>query len=274
MSDLLRSWVDGVEGGLVPIDDRGLQYGDGLFETMRVRARRVRFLESHLSRLRLGCQRLSIRAPESDSLRAEISAAAAGGPADAILKLVVTRGSGPRGYGARGPFSTRRVLSLFAAPPLSFAAGGVALRVAHHTIPEHAALAGLKHLNRLDNVLAASESGHERCFDALLFDSAGLLVGGTMCNVFLVTDGYVATPSVERAGVAGVLRGIVLRECGSLGLDCQVRAVAAAELRAADEVFVTNARIGVVPVRNVGEHVFTMNGIATRIASHVEALDA
>src|SRR5688572_21849217 len=269
MNDLLRSWVDGVEHSTVPIDDRGLQYGDGLFETMRVRAGRVRFLESHLSRLLLGCQRLSIRAPDGDSLRAEISAAAAGGPADAILKLLVTRGSGPRGYGARGTFVARRVMSLFPASPLSLAAGGVALRVAHHTIPEHAALAGLKHLNRLDNVLAASEPGHERCFDALLLDSAGLLVGGTMCNVFLVTAGSLVTPSVERAGVAGVMRGIVLRECAPLGLDCEVRVVAAAELRAADEVFVTNARIGVVPVHNVGEHVFTMNGIATRIASHV-----
>jgi 4-amino-4-deoxychorismate lyase len=107
-----------------------------------------------------------------------------------------------------------------------------------------------------------------------MLDPAGLVVCGTMCNVFLVREGILVTPSVERAGVAGVMRSIVLRECASLGLGCQVRAVPAGELRAADELFVTNARIGVVPVRNLGEHAYTMNGIATRIASHIEALDA
>ena len=95
-----------------------------------------------------------------------------------------------------------------------------------------------------------------------------------MCNVFLVREGALVTPSVERSGVAGVMRAIVLRECAALGLVCEVRAVPASELRAADEVFVTNARIGVVPVSHVGEHAYVMNGIATRIASHIEALDA
>jgi len=78
---------------------------------------------------------------------------------------------------------------------------------------------------------------------------------------------------VDRAGVAGVMRGIVLRECGALGLRVEVRSVAAAELMLADEVFVTNARIGVVPANRVGEHVLRMENGA-RLAAHIEKLDA
>jgi len=272
VSGLLGSWVDGSPGASIPIDDRGLQYGDGLFETMRVRGGRTRFLEAHLARLALGCERLSIPAPEPATLRHEIALATAHATGDAILKLIVTRGSGPRGYSARGHFTARRIITLHASPA-SIAGDGVALRFARLTLAENPALAGLKHLNRLDNVLAASEP-QEQVFDSLLLDGAGLVVSGTMCNVFLVREGQLVTPAVERAGVAGVMRGVVLRECAALGLRSMVRAVPAAELQAADEVFVTNARIGVVPVRSVGEHVFTMKDTAVRIASHVETLDA
>ena len=270
---MLGSWVDGTPGDMVPIDDRGLQYGDGLFETMLIRHGRVRFLEAHLARLAQGCLRLGIPLAVDAALRAEIHAAAA--VADfALLKLLVTRGSGPRGYGPRDGMVPRRVMTVFATAPTTALREGVRLRVAQLTVATNPALAGLKHLNRLENVLAAREPQHADCFDALLLDAAGLIVGGTLCNVFLVSGGTLATPPVDRAGVAGVLRGIVLRECATLGLRADVRPVAAAELAAAEEIFVTNARIGVVPVRSVGEHVLPMNTIALRLAAHIETLDA
>jgi 4-amino-4-deoxychorismate lyase len=274
MSACLGTWVDGAPGDSIPADDRGLQYGDGLFETMRVRAGRVRFVEAHLARLAQGCERLGIPAPHDARLRGEIAAAAAQGGRDAILKLVVTRGSGPRGYAARGHFEPRRVLSLFAATAPALPAGGVLLRLARMTLAENPVLAGVKHLNRLENVLAASEAGHEDCFDSLLLDAAGQVVCGTMTNLFLVRGQVLVTPSVDRAGVAGIMRWLVLRECAELGLRAEVRNVPAAELRVADEAFVTNARIGVVPVRGVGEHAFTMTTTGFRIAAHLEALDA
>lgn len=274
MSALLGSWVDGTPATSVPLDDRGLQYGDGVFETLRVRRGRLRFLDAHLARLATGLERLAIPAVDVSALRAELEAAATTATReDAILKLIVTRGSGPRGYAARGAFTPRRILTLHASPAPVFPEGGVALRIARLALAEQPALAGLKHLNRLNNVLAASEPEHEHCFDSLLLDSSGLVVSGTLCNVFLVRQGQLVTPSVERVGVAGVMRGIVLRECSRLGLSCEVRAVPVAELWSADEVFVTNARIGVVPVLRLGEHVWTVNH-ASRIATHVEALDA
>lgn len=272
MSEILGSWVDGVPGASVPVDDRGLQYGDGLFETMFIRRGRVRFLEVHLARLADGCMRLGIPLAVNAGLRAEIQAAASACDL-AILKLIVTRGSGPRGYAARGEIQPRRVMTVFATTPLAIPEG-VHLRIAQHILAANPALAGIKHLNRLDNVLAAREAPHAECFDALLLDSSGLVVGGTMSNVFLVNGGVVVTPPVDRAGVAGVMRGIVLRECATLGLTVEVRPVAAAELSSADEVFITNARIGVVCARSVGEHVLPMKTIAMRLAAHIETLDA
>jgi 4-amino-4-deoxychorismate lyase len=165
-------------------------------------------------------------------------------------------------------------MTLSAASPLAVTAEGASLRIARQTASENPALAGLKHLNRLENVLACQEPQHEACFDALLLDRAGQVVGGTMTNLFICRGGTMVTPRVDRAGVAGVMRGIVLRECGTLGLPVEVRPIAAAELALADEAFVTNARIGVVPVRNVGEHVFRMNEIGARLAAHIETLDA
>jgi 4-amino-4-deoxychorismate lyase len=258
---------------MVPVDDRGLQYGDGLFETMTIRRGRVRFLEAHLARLSQGCMRLAIPLAVDQALRDEIGSAAA--PCDlAVLKLLVTRGSGPRGYAPPAALVPRRILTVHAVAAANLPREGVRLRVACLTASFNPALAGIKHLNRLENVLAAGESQHMDCFDALLVDAEGQVVGGTMCNVFLVSGGEVVTPTVERAGVAGVMRGIVLRECAALGMRASVRPVAAAELAVADEIFVTNARVGVVPARSVGEHVLPMNDIAMRLAAHIEMLDA
>jgi len=273
MSEILASWVDGIPAVAVPVDDRGLQYGDGLFETMLIRHGRVRFLEAHLLRLTQGCLRLGIPLAVDAALRAEIQAAAAISNF-AILKLLVTRGSGPRGYAPRAGTVPRRVMTVFATTPATALREGVRLRVAQHTVAANPALAGIKHLNRLESVLVAGEAQHADCFDALLLDTSGLLIGGSLCNVFLVSGGAIATPTVDRAGVAGVMRGIVLRECVTLGLRAEVRPVAAAELASAEEIFVTNARIGVVPARSVGEHVLPMNTIALRLAAHIEALDA
>jgi 4-amino-4-deoxychorismate lyase len=269
---VLGSWVDGVPGSTVPLDDRGLQYGDGLFETMTIRGGRVRFLDAHLVRLGSGCERLGITQIPDHTLRSEIHQAVREAPDHSLLKLIVTRGSGPRGYAPRGQLSPRRLMSLFS--PSGPVPDEVTLRIATQTAGESAGLAGIKHLNRLENVLASREAAHEHCFEALLLGASGQLVGGTMSNVFVASRGVLATPGVHRAGVAGVMRGLVLRECGLLGIPLEVRDVAAAELTRADEVFVTNARIGVVPARRLGEHVFRMNEIGARLAAHIGKLDA
>jgi len=275
MNESLGTWVDGIETNLLPADDRGLQYGDGVFETMLARGGHTRFLDAHLARLELGCARLGIPFAVG-ALRAEIAAALTRAPPRAVLKLIVTRGSAVRrGYAPLGAIRPRRILTLFAAPAMPAAwRAGVDVRVATLRLALNPQLAGIKHLNRLENVLAASEPGHAAVFESLLLDATGYVIAGTMTNVFAVKAGRVITPPVERCGVAGVMRGVVLRECPRLGIEASPGGLTLASIEAADEVFISNARIGVVPVRRVGEHSCSMNQIGLKLADHIEALDA
>ena len=276
MNGAIASWVDGVRGDSLPADDRGLAYGDGVFETVLVRQGSARFLDAHLARLSLGCTRLAIAATPSMQLRAEIDAAVAMAPPLAVLKIIVTRGSAKRrGYAPQGDETARRLVSLWPTPERRTELDdGVDLRVASIRLGENPALAGIKHLNRLENVLAAAESTRHGTFESLLLDASGTVVSGSMSNVFLVRAGGVATPSVDRSGVAGVMRGIVLRECAALGIAAVETRLTLDDLFSADEAFITNARIGVVPVRCVGEHSFDMNPLTKRLAAHIEPLNA
>jgi 4-amino-4-deoxychorismate lyase len=270
----LGTWVDGARTDVLPCDDRGLAYGDGVFETLLVRAGRPRFLDAHLARLSRGCARLRIPFAALRELRADIEAAVALAPRLAVLKIVVTRGSAlRRGYAADGAETPRRIVSLWNAAPFEIG-DGVTLARTSLRVTDQPALAGIKHLNRLENVLASNEARASGAFDALLLGADDRLVSGAMSNVFIVRSGVLSTPLVDRAGVEGVMRGVVLRECAALGLTVTQKNLMLEDLFGASEVFVTNARIGVVPVRRVGEHSFGMNDIARRLAAHIEALDA
>jgi 4-amino-4-deoxychorismate lyase len=275
MSAALGTWVDGIEGAAVPADDRGLQYGDGLFETILVRNGVPRFLELHLARLERGLARLAIPFVDQATLRAEVARARDRAPSLAILKSIVTRGSAERrGYAPSGAVHARRIVSLWPCAPLSPVEQGVDLGVAHLRLPEPSPFAGLKHLNRLENVMAAAESAASPVFESLLLSTAGSLVSGVACNVFLVKSGGLLTPGVERAGVAGVMRQVVLREAARLDIATRERDLTLEDVFAADAMFITNARIGVVPVRRVREHVLGMSDIAQRLRDAIEVLDA
>lgn len=273
---MIGTWVDGEAASTVPADDRGLQYGDGLFETILLRGAAPRFFEAHLARLARGCARLGIDFTAWDALRAEVTRIARQAPPLAILKIIVTRGSGPRrGYAPHGKIEPRRVLTLFAAPGMpADVREGVRLRIASLRLAETPALAGIKHLNRLENVLAANEPGHAEHFESLLLDARGQVISGTMSNVFAVRGSRLLTPRLDLCGVEGVLRSMVLREAPALGLPAQEGSLTLDELHSADEVLITNVRIGVVRVRSVGEHHFPMKDIVPRLAAHIEALDA
>jgi 4-amino-4-deoxychorismate lyase len=275
MSAALVNWVDGAIADSVPVDDRGLHYGDGLFETLLVRGGRPRFVEAHLARLASGCARLAIPFRFESALRAEVAAACARAPELAVLKIVVTRGSATRrGYAPEGD-APRRVVSLYETVPLSSELrNGVELIFASGAVGEHPGLAGIKHLGRLESVWAVGEARAAGAFDAVLRTASGHVISGAMTNLFITRAGQVQTPSVDRAGVAGVMRGTVLRECATLGIAATAQPLTTGDLAAADEVFITNARIGVVPVRRVGEHAYRMSSLAQRLATHIETLDA
>jgi 4-amino-4-deoxychorismate lyase len=243
-------WINGRQSRRLDYSDRGLQYGDGLFETMRVRRRQIRLLPYHLERLAAGCRRLKITLPPAQDLRRELTRVAAS-RADAVLKLIVTRGPGSRGYRPSGRESGTRIITLEALPPELRAAhpAAVRLRLCATALSVNPSLAGLKTLNRLDSVLARAEWNDARIWEGLMRDVDGNWVCGTMSNLFLRVGSLLITPRLDRCGVAGIMRRWILTNAAALRLRVVEQRIGAADLESAEEIFMTNALVGIRTVR-------------------------
>jgi 4-amino-4-deoxychorismate lyase len=246
----MNTWINGVEAQQVSADDRGVSYGDGLFETMRLSKGVVAHFDRHLARLRTGCERLAMHRVDLTRIAADVAAVAAT-RADGVLKLIVTRGSGPRGYRPSGMENPTWIITWHTSRPDDGAAKVAGVRARYCTTPvnENAALAGLKTLNRLDSVLARSEWTDPEIVEGLMSDSRGCVVGGTMSNVFAVRNLTLLTPVLDRCGVNGIMRSLVIESARTAGFATEERTLTRADLAAADELFLTNAVIGVWPVR-------------------------
>jgi 4-amino-4-deoxychorismate lyase len=242
---------NGTRTEVVPMANRGLAYGDGLFETIRVERGRAQFLQQHLQRLQRDCARLDISL-DASALRAEIDELLARHHSG-VLKIIVARESAGRGYFAAPHMPGARILQFY---PQLFVDDlrsrvGVAVRICRQQLSEQPVLAGMKHLNRLEQVLARREWSDAAIAEGLMFDRAGRLIEGTMSNVFLVRDGVLYAPRLHRCGVAGVMREIVLSQLAENICDVVQADLLPAELNTADEVFLTNSVVGIWPVRKI-----------------------
>jgi 4-amino-4-deoxychorismate lyase len=257
MGDLELVLIDGqpvaVPGASVPVLERGLHYGDGLFETIGCTDGQPRLLERHLRRLSQGCERLGLDAGDGATLMREVSELASSS-SRAVIKLLLVRGAAlARGYALAGGERTRRIALRYAWPAEDTAGKeeGIRVRLARLRLGENPALAGIKHCNRLEQVLARREWTDPQIAEALMFSSSGALVSGTMSNVFLVRGSKLLTPLIDRCGVAGVMRGLVLEIAAAAGIAAEQCRLDAADLAAAEELFLTNALTGIRPVREL-----------------------
>ena len=243
--------------------DRGLAYGDGLFETMAAKDARIRWLDQHLQRLESGCRQLLMPSPDTAALSAEI-AAALPTSGRAVVKLILTRGSGARGYRPPQTPVTTRILGIGAWPdyPASNYTAGISLGVCGLRLGD-SCVAGLKHLCRLEQVLAQQELAGLGVEEGVLLDVRGHAVGGTMTNLFAVKDETLLTPKLDRCGVRGVMRRIVLETAIDAGLKAMETELDLNALEQADELFVTNALVGVWPVNRLQARTFSV-GSKTR----------
>jgi 4-amino-4-deoxychorismate lyase len=272
----LNSWIDGRAQAKVDHRDRGLNYGDGVFETMRVRRRAIRFLDYHLERLSEGCRRLAISAPNPVRLRNELVRIAARRP-EAVLKLIVTRGIGARGYRPSGRERCTRVISLHSLPRAALAAPRpVRVRMCAMRLGINETLGGLKTLNRLESVLARAEWSDARVWEGLMRDTDDHIVCGTMSNIFVRRGSSLMTPRLDRCGVAGVMRRWVLEQAGALQLRASEVRLSWEALSKADEAFMTNAVVGIVPLAVIqhgrGQVRFPERSTARRLRSALEML--
>ena len=272
---MIATLINGHAGGGIDSADRGLQYGDGLFETIACRDGAPRWLALHLERLQQGCERLRIAFRDVDLLRAEIRGLAAG-QQRCIVKVIVTRGTATRrGYAPAGDEQPTRIVSRHDWPqPPGRADAGFQLGFSSVTLGTNPLLAGLKHLNRLEQVLAQMQCDAAGLDEVLMLSSAGQVIGGSMSNVFLADEHGLFTPELGACGVAGVMRRLVLEAASTLGHPVSVRPVAPSELARVAEVFVTNVRWGVQPVQLLDGRALPSDAHARRLRTVIDAARA
>lgn len=262
--------VNGQAGGVIDPADRGLLYGDGLFETIAMRDGRARFLDWHFERLAEGGRRLALPLPEAALLRNEIECAWPQGRG--VVKLILTRGVGERGYRPPPVPNVTRIVSGYAWPAdLEARKEGVRLGICRTRLGRNAALAGIKHLNRLEQVLARAECDDARMDEGLMLDNRGHAIAGTMSNVFFRMAGRWVTPSITESGVSGVMRRAFRVWAAGQGVATEERDVPFTELEAASAMLMTNALIGARPIRMFAGRALELDPVAGQFNAWLEA---
>ncbi|MGK2927120.1 MAG: aminodeoxychorismate lyase [Lysobacterales bacterium] len=262
---MLECLVDGEISERVSATDRGLQYGDGLFETMAVVQGTPRFWQGHVDRLTAGCEQLGLPVTPQAVLLREVQTVSAG-QRRCVVKIIVTRGTSGRGYAAEIPARGNRVVCAWAWPqdPGRLGETGIRMRVCSLRLGIQPALAGLKHLNRLEQVVARAEWQDPSINEGLLLDAEDFVVSAISSNLFLVSGGRLLTPRLDRCGVRGVMRRAILNAFRDR---CEQRRITLDMLPEADEVFVCNAVRGVFPVTRIDHWEYEI-GPVTREVQH------
>ncbi len=268
--------VNGLPGSTISIRDRGLLYGDGVFRTLRAIGGSPLHWSLHYLKLQHDCAKLDMNCPDEVLLLAELNQVLAQHP-DGVVKLIVTRGEGARGYAPAADAMPTRIWDFSPLPdyPVDWATQGVKAHVCQLRLSEQPRLACVKHLNRLENVLAAAELRDAQSHDpgiaeGLLLDAEGHVVEGTRSNLFVVSQGQLATPDLSRCGVAGIQRGRVMAWALQHGLSLQVRDIGLEEALHADELFVVNSVIGLWPIRVLGQRHWSRFPVAEKIRTALE----
>jgi 4-amino-4-deoxychorismate lyase len=250
--------INGQFNESVPVQDRGLHYGDGLFETLAVNGRQPLCWDKHYARLKKGCARLGMECPPSAELFAE-ALQLCNDSGKSVLKIILTRGQGGRGY--RPPEKTNpltRIMGTYPWPghPPECITAGIKTRLCNTRLARHPQLAGIKHLNRLEQVLARSEWDDPDIAEGLMLDTNDNVIEGTMSNLFILNGSLLLTPDITECGIEGIIRQCVLELAADINLETSIATLTEQDLFAADEIFLCNSIIGIWPVRQLENHKF------------------
>ena len=271
-----RCWVDGIEGGYVPADDRGLNLSDGAFETLRVRDGLAACFSLHQARLEAGLGCLGFHSPGSLATDALCSAITwlrnADSSASGILRVTVTRGSGPRGYKIPAT-STARIVSRFCPTPSVVAdPARVGIAPIHYSSQPH--FQGAKLLARVEQVLGTSWAQEHGYDDIIMTSDQGEWVSSGSGNIFLRIDKTLYTPPIVDRGIAGTRRQLILsRLAEASGYSAVVSPCNEATAEAADEAFLCNAVLGIRSIKTINEREFLSTEAASELYSGIPDWD-
>jgi 4-amino-4-deoxychorismate lyase len=245
--------VNGHPADTVDALDRGLAYGDGVFRTLRTRAGQPLWWADHYAKLAADCAALALDCPSEALLKQEVSQVAEAG--QGIVKVVLTRGMATRGYALPVKQACTRIVIATPLPPYAHldAAVDINARWCSLRLARQPRLAGIKHLNRLENVLARAEWDDPSIFEGVLCDDSGTVISGVMSNLFWIKDGELFTPDLSECGVAGVARSRLLRMAERMGVRTHIVRALPDVILAADENMICNSIIGVRRLARLGD---------------------
>ncbi len=247
--------VNGKQGDLISIRDRGLFYGDGVFRTLLSFQGQALHWPLHYQKIQQDCTALGITCPSIAVLSAELDELLLEHP-DAVLKLIVTRGQGTRGYTPPSQTAPTHIwdVSELPDPPPDASTSGVKVSWCQLRLGAQTRLAGIKHLNRLENVLAAREVCEADAKEGLLMNASDNVISGTRSNLFLVKNGVLVTPDLSSCGVCGVQRDRIFEWAAQHKIAVQIRDIRQCEVLDADELFLVNTVIGLWSIGELGDH--------------------
>ncbi|MDH5612174.1 MAG: aminodeoxychorismate lyase [Gammaproteobacteria bacterium] len=259
--------INGISCQYLSIMDRGLHYGDGLFETIACVDHKLQFWNEHIVRMQNSAQQLGIELSAIKYFESDVqNMLQAHSVSGCVIKLILTRGQSERGYRSSLPQKPTRIVILSDLPPYSeqYAKQGINACFCQHPVSNNSRLAGIKHLNRLDNVLARNE-WQDEYQEGFMFDESGHLIEGTMSNVFAVKKNQLYTPSLNLSGVNGIIRAQILSIAQEQKIQSKVTNITKEEIMSMDEIFVCNSIIGIWPVNTLNNKSYEIGPITQKI---------
>ena len=269
-----KTLVNGKAGDSISVYDRGFLYGHGLFETIAVQQQQPLLLEAHLQRLETDASRLGFTAPITQ-IKQDIEALAASVEYGAI-RVTLTCGEGGRGYATPDNLQANRIVSLFEWPPYvdEYRNSGIHLGIAEYNLANQPLLAGIKHLNRLEQVLIRQQ-WQNSWQEAIVCDEQGNVIEATQANLFIVNiDGCIHTPEINKCGINGVMRNTVMQYAAKIGLDVVEKTMSLTDVQNAHEIFVTNSIIGIWPVSHFRDNHYPNRQISQTLLEELIQNDA
>ena len=266
----IKDLINGNHTSEIALNDRAVHYGDGLFETIAIQNKQILCFDEHLSRLEKGCKRLKIPIPDKDIIRDEVTSLI-DTTGQGVIKIIITRGQGGRGYKIPDDTAPTRIITLFPWPDYhkKFPTTGIKTKVCDFRYARNPALAGIKHLNRLEQILARSEWTDDAISEGIVMDTDGFVIEGTMSNIFCIKNTTLYTPDLSLCGIEGIIREKIIDMADKMKFSVEVKNMTLEFLLSTDEIFICNSLIGVWPVNSIGEKLFSNHEKTIKIANEL-----
>ena len=266
----IKDLINGNHTSEIALNDRAVHYGDGLFETIAIQNKQILCFDEHLSRLEKGCKRLKIPIPNKDIIRDEVTSLI-DTTGQGVIKIIITRGQGGRGYKIPDDTAPTRIITLFPWPDYheKFPTTGIKTKVCDFRYARNPALAGIKHLNRLEQILARSEWTDDAISEGIVMDTDGFVIEGTMSNIFCIKNTTLYTPDLSLCGIEGIIREKIIDMADKMKFSVEIKNMTLEFLLNTDEIFLCNSLIGVWPVNSIDEKLFSNHEKTIKIANEL-----